>query len=115
MAVKGGVAAARWDFLVKKRGNRMAHIFEKGHPGYFKGKPIDGDAFIAAYADWRHRKINKFVLADRCGISLPTLNKRLHMLWENGYIPAYLFTDNKPMIQDGYYGPFNKYGEDDEK
>ena len=86
--------------------------FIKGHPPYYKGKKIDGDEFEKAYDDWSNRKINKFVFADRINVSLPTLNKRLHMLWENGYIPAFLFTDGKPLMLTGYDGGFNKYGED---
>ena len=79
--------------------------FEKGHAPANKGggKKIDAKAFEEYFMLYLNGQINQEKFAKGVGLSVPTLHKRLTMLFENGSIDGKFFNDGKPMIV-GYSG-----------
>ena len=79
--------------------------FEKGHAPANKGggKKIDAKAFEEYFMLYLNGQINQEKFAKGVGLSVPTLHKRLTMLFENGSIDGKFFKDGKPMIV-GYSG-----------
>lgn len=77
------------------------HRWEKGHPGYFKGKPMDPEKFIEGYTRYYvKREINMRTFAKIAGISEPTLRSRLRELFTDGRIAGHFFTNGKEMAFD---------------
>lgn len=82
---------------------RKKQGFKKGHKCVYSGKKMDYNQFIKAYNLYtRDRKINQKDFAKLVEISVPTLKKRLHEFFFDGYIDGKYFSNGVAIKSDWY-------------
>lgn len=87
---------------MSEEGRKKISERQKGHKQTNFGKKVDSKLFKEAYNEWACGKWHKKKFAEYVGLHRSTLEYRLRMILEDGYIDGVYFTDGKPYY--AYYG-----------